>query len=66
MIILGHNLDAVSGSYRIRKCSKCNLLVWCGLFENNRFFIKNHPDDVQFNKKLEITCDEYIIKNIIE
>lgn len=40
----------------IFKCIKCNIQI-CGFFIKNAF---------RFNKKNLITCDEYIIKQIIE
>jgi hypothetical protein len=65
MIYLKHDFSIYKDSKFFYKCNVCNLIVWVSM-DKCRFFIKETPDDVQFNIKLNITCDEMIIKNIIE
>jgi hypothetical protein len=61
---LGHILeDANNLSYKDYICKKCNALIWVsnGVY---RVLIGTAKDG-HFDK-LELNCEEYIIKNIIE
>lgn len=49
------------------KCSKCNLEVWNFTESDSWYFCyKNSPAGTLFNDSTCPTCDEVIIKNIIE
>lgn len=45
-------------------CEKCNIIVWCDNFTIKYYYIR--PNYHWFSELLELTCDEHVIKNIIE
>jgi hypothetical protein len=66
MIYLCHNFSLFpKDSTYVHKCDKCGLIAWISL-DKKSLYIKDDPSSIQFNFKLNITCDEYIIKQIIE
>ena len=62
---LGHlflEIDGVDFSY---KCEKCKILIWNSSIGNDDYWLLG-DDLYHIRNKLKLTCDEYIIKNIIE
>lgn len=56
---LGHEIILEKHSAFIYQCSKCDLFVW-KLIDTDEFYIQKN------NTKLNITCDEMMIKKLLE
>lgn len=68
MFYLGHNLEDLKSkldneNYKLLYCNICDNVFW--LRSNNSFLILNHNVPLKF-VKTTLTCNEIIIKNIIE
>lgn len=74
MKILGHNFsflnEAIYESFDIKHyfCETCNIKIvsYSSHFNHKELFALDHTGLYKNAKKLTISCDEYIIKNILE
>lgn len=49
------------------QCTKCKMVIEYYYFKNQYFIITVHgPNSYSNNETVNISCDEFIIKNIIE
>ena len=67
IIYLNHIfLKRISSDSFIYTCEKCNIEVWHNNTCKNENFYAKKPNEIQYNIKLTLTCEEQQIKTLVE
>ena len=64
-IYLNHNFEKLQETF-IFQCKKCKIIIWnSGMFDDKIYWMLDE-DLFHIGEKLSLTCEEQIIKSIIE